>query len=542
MVVLAGLTAGAGVDLRAGGDVLLLAGLTAGTGLDLQADGSVAVQAAVGAGSGNLVIQAGRGLGFGAAGQASAGGAIRLEAAGALRMDAQASATAGGGLALRAGGNATVSGLAAATAVAIRSGGAILDAGDVRVDIRAGSLVLQAQRDIGGFAAGAASALDLAVDSVSAVAQQGGIQLSDAGDLTVRGLDAGDDITLGVAGDITLGGLVTAPGIVRLTAAGAILDARPSALDIAAGSLVLRAGAAVGTPGDAIETAARRLTVVAGDGGIVLAEADSVTVGGLMVTGAGPLLVSAGGTLAVQGAATTGSGNVLLQATAGDISLQGSTGTGGGHLTVLAAGSLELGAGARLAATGTVDLEAGAGSIAMDAASRVSADGAMRLQASANVVLGTLVTQGNVAVGASTGSLAGAGVSGAHIAAAGAQLSAARGIGSAARPLVLDVDTLVARAGSRGIDLLEQDDVVIGDVRTVVQQAQADGSPAPSRRVRRAICPPPAAADPAADDGGQHTLTDGRPSPTAARSRPVAGATWRWWRALRSDVTLRAEW
>ncbi|MEK6537482.1 MAG: hypothetical protein AABZ63_08350, partial [Actinomycetota bacterium] len=201
-----------------------------------------------------------------------------------------------------------------------------------------------------------------------------------------------------------------------------------------------------------------------------------------------------------------GSGNVLVQAQGTGVNLtananadvQSST----GHLTLTAAHSLTLNAGADVitGGTGTVDLQAGTGSLVMsDTATVQTLDGDIRMSAGDDVldqiVLGDVTAaNGNVSL-ATPGSVLDAGDADAEVTALGLRVVAGKGFGllagnslsqpaNAIETAVTTVSILVR--GSDGVNLVEADALVVGDVfspvdggRSVsVNTVNADGTTA----------------------------------------------------------------
>ena len=490
--------------VQAGGNLTVDTAVSSSGNVLLGASGSIRVDAGVQA-NGSLTLAAGGNLDLTATGtlQASTGDIVAT-AGGALTMDEQSSASAGGNLQLAASGDATITGLTAAAVIVTSSAGAILDAGDLRLDIDAGVALLQAQGDVGG--ATQASALELSVATLAAQSAQGDVALDEADgftagsvSITVQAVGSGGTAAAGDAatglglqsaggGSIDLvsgGNLVLASsstqaaigssGSVTLAVTGTIADGADAYTDIAAGQLQVSATGAVGAAGAAIETAADSLTAQAG-GAIYLAERDALTVGGIVSTAAGNLILTAGGDLGVTGAASASSGNLLLQSTGGSLSLQSTVQAGGGgHLSVLAQQGVSIGAAGALTSAGSVQVDGGSGSVTMAAGSRIDAQQDVSVQAGGDITVAGVSTPGTASFIA-TGSITDAGEAGTNIQAAAVQLVAGGSVGTDAAPLQLDTAALAASGGAGGLWLLEADDVTVGDVQASVQGVQADGA------------------------------------------------------------------
>jgi hypothetical protein len=480
------------VVITAAGDVSVESTLTAtGNVLVDAGTGSLSVEQSIVAG-GSLTLAAGGNVALGADAVLEAtAGDIVVNAGGTLAMDANSGATAGGNLQLQAGGDATITGLSASAVVVTSTNGAILDAGDVTLDIAAGQVLLQAGGDVGG-----ADAIDLNADVLAVSAEQGDVTIAEldgftAGSVTVTvapvgtggtagngaassgvGLQAqdGGSIVVATGGDLVLeaSATLTVTGSVSTSGSG-------TASDIVAGGLTLAATAGVGASGAALQTSVDTLDVLAG-GAIHVAEENAVTITGLEATSAGAVVLVAGGDVTVTGMAGSTDGNVLVQSTGGTLSIQATVEAGGaGNLSVLAESGITLTASGELAAGGTVQVEGGSGAVGMDVGSSIAATGDVSVHAGGNVTVSTITTDGTASIVTTGGSIADAGVTGINIDAAAVQLVATGGVGSDAAPLELDTDTLAASGGAGGLYLLEADAITIGTVQATVQGVSASG-------------------------------------------------------------------
>jgi hypothetical protein len=266
-----------------------------------------------------------------------------------------------------------------------------------------------------------ANVIALETDKVAANSGAGGINLLEASDVTVSAV---------------------AVSVNRVTSDGGIVAASDSGSDLttyANGSVVFR-------------------TI---NGSIVLNDTNGDLVA-VSVNGAGNAHIAAGG--------------------AGDVVANSDIITDTGHVTVISAQNVRFNRGAeiRTAAAGTINVEAG-GSVVMDDTSLFIANsGDIRVAASANVTLGGLLTTGNVAVAATNGWILDGGDTFVDIVATAARLNAGMGVGTlgsgADNPIEITVATVSARAGAGGVNLLETDTLMVGDVSATVRKVLSAGT------------------------------------------------------------------
>ena len=210
------------------------------------------------------------------------------------------------------------------------------------------------------------------------------------------------------------------------------------------------------------------------------------------------LRTTAGGIVLNDGAAGSantaisahGSGNILVQAQGEGASITANADilSGSGNVSVLAAQSVTFTPTADIivaGGAGSIDIEAAGGAIDLSTTSNVSGfSGDIRLWAKSDVKLGGLVSTGtNVSITAHDGSILdqdGEDTT-VDIASAGLRLWAGSGVGvlgESVNPLETTVTTLSARAVGGGINILETDDLIVGDTSATVQVVQANGTAA----------------------------------------------------------------
>ncbi len=221
--------------------------------------------------------------------------------------------------------------------------------------------------------------------------------------------------------------------------------------------------------------------------GSVSAVSDGEQAGVASVGGNGSVVVrtvNGGLTLPGDSAAVSahGGGNVLLLAggSVSDLVAHGDVVSGTGHVTLFAGRSVTFAAGADVfsGGAGTVFVQAGGGSISMAGASRIETGGGdIRMEAAGNVSLGRLATTGNVSITAEAGSVWGNGGGEFDVVANGLRLTAGNAVGGFGEGMRLTtkVATMSARAGGGGVNILEADALLIGDVAAAVRRVGADG-------------------------------------------------------------------
>ncbi|MBV5305031.1 MAG: S-layer family protein, partial [Chlorobium sp.] len=391
----------------------------------------ITVNADIVSGSGHITLLGGRSVLFtvGADITTTSTGTINLEAGtGFIQLSPTSNISSGrGDIRLYGSQNITLGGVVSTTGnVSMTStAGSILDgdAGDSAVDIASSALRLSAAVGIGQLGSNA-NAIDTAVDTLTARATSGGINLFEANQLTI------DDVSARIQKVGSTGGVLLISDDVQS-------DVRTTGGN---GSIVLQ------TMNGAL---------VLHDG---TASADNVA---LYANGSGNILLRA-----------SGSGN--------GINADSDVKSDSGHVTVVAAGSVTFNASADVTtgAAGTLALEAATGSILLSTTSNLTGtSGDIRLAAAVNVTLGALVsTTGNVSVIATSGSvLDGDSDGGLDIRSTGLRLVAGDGIGRQgvlSNPLETSVAVVSGRAGS-GIALYEKDSIAVGDVSATVKLVDA---------------------------------------------------------------------
>lgn len=333
------------------------------------------------------------------------------------------------------------------------------------------------------------------------------------------------DVRLLANGTIRVGEIATNARVSLIAETGSILDSGDSTgpENITAAELRLVAGLGVGSPAQAIDTDVATVSGRATSGGIflrntgalviadtaaeierVLADASLSTVtdksqSDLVTTsGDGSIMVRtlSGGITLNDGAASAdniavaadGSGNILLHAggVESDLAANAEIRSGTGHVTLVADRAVQFAPGADLTSGGsaTLNVEAAGGSIVVDDATLLSTDsGAIRLHANLDVIVGGILTTGNVSITAATGSILGAGNTHIDVVAAGLRLATGNQIGTLgldASPLQVTVATLSARADSGSINILETDAIQVDGVEVTVERVNEDVSVTPT--------------------------------------------------------------
>ncbi|WP_416546172.1 hypothetical protein ACHEXK_11130 [Limnohabitans sp. DCL3] len=386
----------------------------------------------VSAGSGGASLTASQDVNL--RGQVLAASTLDVLAGGAIDMitgsgvgRSQGNITAIGNVRMEAGSEMKLGSMDASTAsVALKAGTSISDgdndSASPQIDVSALGLLVQA--GAAGGVGSASDALDISVNTFTALAGSAGVFVLESNDLTV------DNVSVSVSRIDTAGASTAVPMMdqsdVRTTGGNGAIVLRTTA-----GSITLNNGTA---PDD-----------------------DSA--------------ISADGT-----------GNVLVQALGAgtDITLNADISSGSGNLSVLAARNVSLTGTADLRTTstasgsGSMDVQAITGSITQSATSLLTSTGASataRLLAGTDVVVGDIdLSLGQVSITASAGSIVDADVVSTlndvqqNITAAKLRLSAGMGIAGSVNHLETTVGTLTARAANGGIYLLEADDLTVGDV------------------------------------------------------------------------------
>ena len=304
---------------------------------------------------------------------------------------------------------------------------------------------------------------------------------------------------------------MTSSGNVSLVAdTGSISNNNGSNLNVSAAGVRLNAGTTIGSGSDAlaldvnsvsaadaggmylhndkaVSIAAVSATVNrVGSNGSVTATTDA-SQSDLVTTGNGNIVVTDSiGNLTVSdsangnGISANGSGNVLLKTVNGSVDLNAGVVSGSGDISVLSSTNVAQNQYGNVSSSGTIDILASAGSITMNAASGdQSTSGVIRLDAEDNIALGELSTSGNVSVIATTGSISNNG-STLNVSSNGLRLDAGSAIGTGTNPLLLNIDTISAVAGSGGMYLSNDPAMTVGSVAVSVERVGSNGSAASS--------------------------------------------------------------
>ena len=339
--------------------------------------------------------------------------------------------------------------------------------------------------------------------------------ISENGDIRVRALDS-----------IVLGGITTQAKVSLIAVEGSILDAGDSAggEDVIAAGLRMEAGLGIGAPTDRIETRVNQLSARATAGGIFIEESDALVVAGVdasvervqanaatstetdalqsdvrTTAGNGSIVIrTLGGHLTLNDGANPtdstavsahGSGHIRLEAAGANTDLLANADilSTSGHITLLAQRDIQLVANVEVATglDGTIRLVTSGGSVEMADNSRLfSLSGDIQVQSEQNILVGGIATTGNVSLIAVTGSILDNGDTDTDVVANGLYVNAGLSVGqlgaSTANPIETDVTTLTARAAAGGVNILEADTLIVGEVAVTAQSVGLDALLTPS--------------------------------------------------------------
>ncbi|MFN9717804.1 MAG: beta strand repeat-containing protein, partial [Planctomycetota bacterium] len=215
---------------------------------------------------------------------------------------------------------------------------------------------------------------------------------------------------------------------------------------------------------------------------------DIVLNGTTAATDSGHILMGTeDGSIYVNGTVDSQAGNIRLNASGNgrDLEVKADVSSQGGHVTFLAADSLTTSADVEIQTNGagSVFAEATNGSVTMNIASSIlTSQGSIRLYADLNVTVSDLVAStGNVSLISHSGSVLDADPD--HldldVQAASLRMSAAVSIGTlgvGSNALETSVNTVSARAGSGGVNVLESDGLTIDMVSVTSHRVHADGT------------------------------------------------------------------
>ncbi|MFC1891246.1 hypothetical protein ACFLZT_02530, partial [Thermodesulfobacteriota bacterium] len=329
--------------------------------------------------------------------------------------------------------------------------------------------------------------------------------------------------------NVIIGGLNVGTGSASIIAEdGSILDAGDIFKDVTADSLRMIAGTGIGELGasvDPLEITVNTVAGQAGSGGINILEDNDITVDSVIVsvnrvtgdsttmvmtdasqsdlvttsdstivlsTVDGSITVNDGVSSDNTGISADGSGNILLLAgsigRAADVILNADVISLTGYITLIARNNVVQNTTADIVtSTGSIYVISVSGSITMADNARASTgddvSGNIRYFAYTDISVGGLhAGMGKVSIIAITGSILDSGDIFKDVIAESLRMVAGGGIGELGSgnddPLEIAVgtNTLSARAGSGGINLVEDDDITIGNVVVIVGRVMADGT------------------------------------------------------------------
>ncbi|MDD3926044.1 MAG: filamentous hemagglutinin N-terminal domain-containing protein, partial [bacterium] len=271
------------------------------------------------------------------------------------------------GVTLNAGGDILLGTVTAPGTANITAGGNIYDNQQHETDVIARTLNFSA----GGAVGQDSNPLETMVETINAVAADGGVFITDAGKVTVGAITAAGDendvVIISNAGDVRLG-TISGGTVTVESKQGRLVDNNGTALNITADKAVLRAATGIGTSAaDAdIDTSVDELDAVVGNVGapIYINEQDGLTEVTLSTNNGNVTVNFAGGALTF----TAASSLLTLPAmpdmalsfsnTGGDIVQQG-VNIGSADLVLTASGAIKNAAGAGSITAGTATLTAG---------------------------------------------------------------------------------------------------------------------------------------------------------------------------------------
>ena len=366
--------------------------------------------------------------------------------------------------------------------------------------LAAGDVVFNASADIATTAAAT-----LSIQSVT-----GAISMDD----NTQFITDSGDIVLQAAQGITLGGIRTSGSVALFATAGSILDAGDTYRDVIAGGLLLNAGAGIGTNTNPLDISVTTVSARAANGGIFLSESNDLTVGDVSATvarvaqssltvstpiaaqsdlrtlaGNGSIIVqlAAGNLVLNDGTAladgttvvANGSGNILLQTLSGNFTANADILSAGGDISLRSTGSMLLSDNLSVttSGSGSLTLIATAGTLTQNTGGTLTAaDGDIILEASGSISIAGIVTNANVGIVSTAGSLIDNQSARTNVLADSLQLRAAQSIGSGSNPLETEVNALSAFAQGGGIFLAEVDAISVTATAAQTSVVQANNS------------------------------------------------------------------
>lgn len=259
------------------------------------------------------------------------------------------------------------------------------------------------------------------------------------------------------------------------------------------GEAILRAANGIGLTTDAINTAVESLELLNdASGGIFFQETDSVEVISAVALLDVPstdgrdgaiVIDSLAGLMTITGVVSA-QGHVRMHVTLGSILANANISSLNKNISLLAFGDITASdtVDIRTTGAGTIDMEALTGSITLSTTSDVTTtDGDIRLLAGLNITVGGILsTTGSVSATALTGWIRDGDADGSlDILAYELRLFSFIGVGevgSTVNPMETTVAILSGRAGTEGFNILESDQLIIGDTGATIQRVNSDAS------------------------------------------------------------------
>jgi hypothetical protein len=300
--------------------------------------------------------------------------------------------------------------------------GSILDAGDTYSDIIADGTRIIAGNNIGGIGSINVDALDVALGTITVLAETGGIGLVETDDILVG------SVSVSLARRDDVGNLMT------------ITDATQS--DLTTGT----------------------------NGSIIL------------ISKTGTITVTDGADVNGQGIAAGGTGNVLLQADVVDVVIDSGVVTNTGNVSVIAGNDVvQTLTGDVTTNGGTLNVDANNNVVMADGAVSITNGGDISVSAGDSVTLGSLnAGAGSVLVKTATGDVLDGGDQDVDVIAKGLAIDAGANIGvvgvSVSNAIDTRVEALAASSDTGYVNILEADDVTIDTVTVTVQQIADDAT------------------------------------------------------------------
>ncbi len=198
----------------------------------------------------------------------------------------------------------------------------------------------------------------------------------------------------------------------------------------------------------------------------------------MLVAIAGDITLNDGSDADGMAVSANGIGSILVDALAGNVTANADILSGTGHITMKADDNIALTAGVDVttASAGTISIDAETGALTMAGTANVAATtSSARLRAEGDITVGN-VTATNVSIDSDAGSIVNAAGSTKNVTATNLRLQADGGIGTSARHLTTNIDTVTALAATGSMYLTEDDGVTVADVTVSVTDFNADAS------------------------------------------------------------------